>query len=279
MRVIYLIHLDKKNEENEENKKNNTFREDFLKKLKEDYYTILNPDGSSFFECVVWLYNFVYHPKFDNEILKIKKFLKNTTVGELPNSPKEYSKIMVENYYNYYGIDKSYQTPKAKSHGKGKKDKEKNKENFPKLTEILKLKINLFLIKESLLIYLKTDGIREADGLEEFYNCLGTNKESYDNAIEKDTDITIYFYEFIQSGFPANLFRTDSPTLMPMSDGVKKTVLEYYYNKIDIEKFREKFYAEFVYKTSSENALMAHIANTLLIKIKQQISKEAKKSS
>lgn len=252
------------NEKKDYKEKKKKDREKFHEKFANNIHCISNPDGSSFLYCVFQLYNAVYYPDSDDGIMLIKNFLDNGYIKDLPNSPKKYPQSLVEDFYAFYDLDRKYNKPREKSHSKTSK-------KLPKISNTLKLKINLFLIREALIIYLKIDNIPVNDGLTDFYRFLDTSKKIYDNAIDRDNTKPIYFLDnLIQCGFPKYLFRKDSPTLLPMSDGIKQAVIRYYDNKDNIETFREKFYTEFVYKISSDNALMAHIATTLLDNIQKE---------
>lgn len=133
-----------------------------------------------------------------------------------------------------------------------------------------KFAINCFIIRETFHCMACTiDGIPEEDAMSQFYTYLDISEKKYDKLVESG-----YGYGYanqvktilLDCLFSDTYFRTDSHTLIQMSEGLLDAILDYRKN-LDLSKFREYLAIELRYICNPKNAILVTAVRRLISKM------------
>lgn len=250
-------------------------RQEYRNELKKELLNIYNPDGSLFVDDVIVLYNTIY--KNQNRIDFIKNFIAENTDKKLPDS---YLQKEVRSFITSDVIEYAKSNPDSTDIINTDKPEKVKKSHAKKANDFIvpsspadKIAVNLLLIHE---LYYQFICLEQADipkALNDFYIYLGETEKSYTTkTIGKNVYIETIREKLKPFGFSPKIFRTDAPTLLPMSNSLKKLILDYY-NSIEknINDFRKKLAVEILYVKDAENAPIIYSIYKLRESIKKEI--------
>lgn len=131
-----------------------------------------------------------------------------------------------------------------------------------------KFAINYFIIRETFHCMACTiDSIPEKDAMSQFYTHLDISEKEYDTLVESgygyagQTNETLF-----ECLFSDTYFRTDSHTLIQMSEGLFNAILDYSKNLV-LLKFREYLAIELRYICNPKNAILVIAVRRLISKM------------